>query len=289
MAEYRALSQNTYKFVVTTETVFQTVGDIANPVAPQFGRIKMLENSRGVIQYYDLRPSGAGLATTNKGKITSTLKGTTEASSKSHAVGVLYGSGNLAVSNTAASCVVDGKKYYGYKNCIYSTSWVDTCGLGANTTGTLPARYAPAFKAKVLKYDSTLCAIVPVEYNITATDISAYTFSGAYGEYGCGGQCVGIYTPKTSADIILGIEIEYPKYDITIHGLGLQYSIDDGATFHDVTDGLVLEQVEHVVFKNTGNSTRLIGTTEAGSDVATIVAGATYVAVPTASGTWYIS
>ena len=109
--------------------------------------------------------------------------------------------------------------------------------------------------------------------------------------YAYGVEFAGLRVKKEENDVVLAIEIEYPKHDITLNTSfsGLQYSLDDGLTFTDVTDGTTLEQIEHVVFKNTSDLVINVGTKNGDLDVASISAGATYVAVPEADGTWYVS
>jgi hypothetical protein len=150
----------------------------------------------------------------------------------------------------------------------------------------------PKCTLKVILYSASTKTIAANNVKVDAMTKKTFDGNGSSSSsiYITGHVWAGVYVTKSADDIVLAIEFEYPKYDITLSGTatGLQYSLDDGLTFQNVTDGLALEQIEHVVFKNTGTASVNIGTTEGGTDVATIASGKTYVAVPEAGGTWYI-
>ena len=183
-------------------------------------------------------------------------------------------------------------EYCGLRNSIF-TFWCGAYSKTPSDTVSTIKRFVPPCTITVVKYSAAEGTIVteaitslgidaPVKSVTGKTQSSNYYYPYAFSH-------IYLTIPKIGDDIILAIEVEYPKYDITLSGTGLQYSLDDGSTFADVTNGLVLNQVEHIVFKNADTVTHNIGTTEGGADVAALASGATYVAVPTASGTWYIS
>lgn len=280
MAEYRALAQNTYKFV--TEKILLHAGNIGALNEPQKSRVKIIQN--GEVLYSDIVCHGD--------TCTETATGSRKAATSGSGGQVQNAGAQYVTTNPVnAFCIVDGKKYSGTKNAYYlfhaKSAWVNMSS-SASTTIDINAT-APTFLLKVVMYVAAEGSISTKEYKIDAMAVSAVTIKGYSASYAFGYQYMGFKIAKETDDIILAISVEYDAHDITISGSGLQYSLDDGVTFADVTSGLTLEQVEHVVFKNTGNSTRNVGTTEGGTDVVSVIAGATSVAVPTVSGTWYIS
>lgn len=284
MAEYKALAQNTYKFVSTSEVVFHTVGNLSDPRSPGSSRIKFIENDNEIMY----------------GMLSPVAKSVSAPSAFARSEYGYSGSGSSAESSVMKDynevypmfkkACVDGQWFYGTTNAYYAISYMDVVSKNT-TTSAITGKTFPACKVRVLRYVASTGLVVVDEYDCakTATASIKGVSNTSNSSYAYQYMCIGI--PKASADIIISIEFEYPKYDITFNDAvnGVQYSVDDGATFQDVTAGLVLEQVEHIVLKNTSETTRLVGTTVNGSDVASVAAGATYVAVPTASGTWHIS
>ena len=283
MAEYKALAQNTYKFI--TERTLKYAGDIGTPNAPQSSKVKAFID--GKLVYLPLSPiySTTSSSSTYLGRISSTFTNAgLNGSTTQRKYGDLY--------YVPASVKVDGVAYYGTRNAIYACYCrVTQTSVSTSSTYELPETIDfPSGTIKVVKYSATEGTIVAAETKFsggTLTPVTVKAASSSSNSTGC--QEARFYIEKNSNDIILAISIEYPKYDITLSGTGLQYSLDDGVTFADVTSGLVLEQIEHIVFKNTDTVTHNIGTTADGVDVANIASGTTYVAVPNASGTWYIS
>jgi hypothetical protein len=283
MAEYKALAQNTYKFV--TEHTFQSVGDISTPTAPMFGKMKIIKN--GELFYTALQPRKKTIsADSNTAKITKTA---TNAGSVAYAVSIPLE--ELRGTPQFAWCEVDGMRFCGVKNAFFLA--LGDCHYSeqkASTVNISQTLMLPGGICKVIMYSAAHGTIVASDFSFENTETIGpveYTAGSTYYPYAV--LMADVSIAKAADDIILGIEIEYPKYDVTFSGTGLQYSIDDGLTFQDVTDGLALEQVEHIILKNTDTVTHSIGTTEGGTDVANIASGATYVAVPTADGNWYIS
>lgn len=281
MAEYRALAQNTYKFV--TEHILQYAGDIGTPNAPQSSRVKAVVN--GQLMYLPLFPVDTDTSTNTPG--------------------VTYSSGNASITWTgtnnwrtygdaqtlSASVIIDGIKYYGTRNAKYVcfSRVTDVADSSSDTFSLTETISFPKGILKIVKYSSLEGTIVAEKMNFAGGTINPASCTGKSNSYYIAFQEAKFWIAKTTNDIILAISVEYPKYNITLSGTGLQYSIDDGVTFQDVTDGLVLEQVEHIILKNTDTVTHNIGTTEGGTDFANIPAGDTFLAVPTADGTLYIS
>ena len=280
MAEYKPLSQTTFKFV--QEQIFQTLGDISAPTAPALGKVKAIKG--GELLYYQLAPFGEAISSSsNSLSVTSTSKRGT--SSNSTHFSTIFD--KICGVSKPAACVVDAKTYHGLKNAFFVAYGDYEYSTNGGTEMRLQEVVIPKLKVKAIKYVAG-GGITTVEFDLDGKIISEVSDTYAYTSVVQAGT-LGVQ--KASGDIILGIEIEYPKYDITVSNTkdGLQYSVDDGATYQDLPAGLVLEQVEHIVFKNTSSAAVNIGTTEAGTEIGTIAAGATFVAVPTADGTWYIS
>lgn len=278
MAEYKALAQNTFKFV--NETILHNNGNISSPCEGNIGRVKMIDDGKAVY-YIPLAPvttstSATACSINQRGY---TNKATTKP-------GMDTVPAYCIITMRHGSCVVDGIGYFGLKNADFGYSLWDT------VSATYTKKHFPDGNAMVVMYKAATGKIEVESYPFKAATINATTeITGTTAAYGYTYQYWYIAIPKTANDIILAISIDYPKYDVAINNAkaGLQYSTDDGATFQDVADGLYLEQIEHVVFKNTGADAVNIGTTEAGTEIGTIAAGATFVAVPTADGAWFIS
>lgn len=290
MAEYKALAQNTYKFV--TETVLQNNGQIDVPTVANLPRLKMIE-SDSKIYYHTFSPIGRAYAGTwylsaSEGLLDATS--TYNWSNSNYVKGYHLLGQYLAPYNFPGDLPekinIDGTIYYGARNAYYGTCWFHTVDNG--TVSGLSKKYFPKGTIKFVRYDVASNTIVGGSFDFNDKVLASVLEHEKEGYASISYQKVYLKIPKANVDIILGISVEYPKYDITLNGTGLQYSLDDGFTFNDVTDGLALEQIEHLVLKNTGETDITIGTTSGGSEVGTVAAGTTYVAVPTESGTWYI-
>lgn len=281
MAEYRALAQNTYKFV--HETTFHDVGNVSAPLAPILGKCKIIQG--GSVFYNSFSTYGEMLD--NEGVNLSIKKISATAQESNN----YYPHWYLRSYNIPGHSVVDGKKYYGLKNARYFLFSNQKCSPSTGTAYKAICEKVtiPSGKIKIIKVLSN--TFVTEELNIPKITLDEISSQGATSKYGIAIQGVYIIVPKSSGDIVVGIEIEYPKYNITINNAkqGLQYSLDDGITFQDVTEGLELSQIEHVVVKNTGETDINIGITEGGAEIATVPAGATRVIVPEADGVCYIS
>lgn len=291
MPEYRALAQNTYKFV--KEVTFENCGNIHLPNLSILPCIKVISTDRSSVEYRPLYAnasyvySGADVCYLDSKQ---TYNESYSSSSFKAALGGVYSSAASFVRPPkVVRVVVEGVTYYGQQSYAYTFNDGFVTNSSSSSPATVKGCYLPAAKIKLVKYDAATATLAPAEWELQAKELEEYSYKG--GTYNAVARCIGIAIPKATTDIILALEIEYPKFDIAFNqGVsGLQYSLDDGLTFQDVTTNLALEQVEHVVFKNTGSVTRTIGTTADTADVATIAAGKTFVAVPTADGLWYIS
>ncbi len=289
MAEYKALAQNTLK--ITTEMTLNHNTELGAPLVHNHPRVKLIKSGNAEVVYENLIPS---IIKSNAAKTKFESKnGSYNASSNAEgAIQIaVYKIVDYYTAEEAIPVVVEGVKYHGQKSAFYSGKLRKIGGSykGSNATVSSRGTY-PGFKVKTVMYSVAAGSIVTKEAQVTAY-MSASASSGSPGTsyYGGAAAIDGLLLQKEENDIVLAIEIEYPKYDLTISGTGLQYSLDDGLTFQDVTDNMILSQVEHVVFKNTGSAAKTIGTTQGAAEVGTIAAGKTFVAVPEADGTWFIS
>lgn len=287
MAEYKALAQNTYKFV--TETTLLHTGNIGSTGAPQVGRAKLL-TSKGEVLYVNVGHYGRtteATATTLAGKTYSSTSGNSAIST----IGLYLGSTAMN-----ASCTVDGIQYYGLRNAQYALHFKWDSNTTAGSTITLPGGDTyPACRVKIVKYlaaggsisviEKTLNTVITTEVTQTSkTGTTNGTMPGGY-------QAVLLTVEKTTDDIILSISIEYDAYALNLSGsASLQYSVDNGMTFHDVTHGTSFDAIEHIIFKNTSDSaTCYIGTAEGSSNIASIPIGKTVALPITADSHWYVS
>lgn len=286
MAQYKALAQNTYKFV--HEVTLKNNGEIEIPTVCNLPRIKVISDDRSVVEYWNLIPSNTVYTSTPTGYYDKTVASESTGSSWSNSYN---GVSSYRRSVSTSAVIVDGVVYHGQKSCYYTQSY----NTYASTTGgvvTLAGHNFPPAMLKTVVYKNDSGTIVAAETELRALSIPATTYAytgGMASQYTYAYYARGIAVEKTTNDVVLAISIEYPKYTITLNGTGLQYSLNDGLTFNDVTEGLVLSDIEHVVFKNTSDTDISVGTTSGGSDICTIKAGTTYVAVPTESATWYIA
>lgn len=292
MAEYKPLVRNTIK--ITTETTLYHNTDLDIGEVLVMPRVKHISADKSAVEYCGLMPTGMMVFTGTTGM--TYYKYYTEATESKcapHMADVKAVSDKVLTSLGATRVSVDGGTYYGYKSAVYCVPSLYTSAYGSSTksSATVPQNgMLPASKMKAVVYVSATQTISTHEIDnpIVMLDETAYKAINYY-PYIYVIPRFGVN--KGANDVVLALEIEYPKHNVTLNTSvsGLQYSLDDGLTFTDVTDGTTLEQIEHVVFKNTSDLVINVGTKNGGLDVASISAGATYVAVPEADGTWYIS
>ena len=145
----------------------------------------------------------------------------------------------------------------------------------------------PKCKVNIVKYDATTQTIVAQSYDMSEFTDPAGKMTSSTSSYYSYCRIIWLNIPKGQEDLILAVTVEYPKYDVTISGTGLMYSVDDGATYQEVTSGLSLSQVEHVMFKNTDSINHTL-TKPDGTEV-TIAVNSVYVATPNDNETWVIT
>lgn len=196
MAIYRAVGQNTYKFV--TETNFTLSQDLTVP-------------TRGfalpVLKYNNTSASDPGdkyllfsptYYTSYNGTVVK-ISGTTVTNNSSTYYASSYGG-----RGWISSCVVDGETYYGTKSA-YFRAWIDY----QNTNR--PTYYIKPAKLKMIKYQDSSGTIVTEEY-----DISSYSYATSYSYTSSGStyyyhNYIDMYIPKQANDIILAIETIFPE------------------------------------------------------------------------------
>lgn len=288
MAEYKPLVRNTIK--ITTETTLYHNTDLDIGEVLVMPRIKHISEDKSMIEYAALTPS-ATKSSTNDTEMRYYCLFSGINNSEALPYYAQYECFNLIKSISASRVSVDGATYYGYKSARYIAAPLikTSYSSGSSTTVKLSANgLLPACKAKIVVFVSSTETISTLEIDAPSISLEEKSYTGRY-PYVIGTP--ELIINKGENDIVLALEIEYPKHDITLNTTvgGLQYSLDDGLTFTDVTDGTTLEQIEHVVFKNTSDALINVGTKNGGLDVGSIAAGATYVAVPEADGTWFIS
>lgn len=287
--EYKALAQNTLK--VITETTVKYNGAIGLPDVLNIPRIKMISPDGASVHYLCLNPSSVNVWTGETGifqhKYITSYKPTT----KDAAVNLVY-TDCKKYTDTAEACnaAVDGIRYYGQKSALYSSS----LRYKVNDNGILAEIKSrgvfPACMVRAVLYSQAGNTIVSKETSVdsfTPDTVAPVNNTSYYAAY----SIEGLAIKKEENDIVIAIEIEYPKHDISLSGNagGLQYSLDDGATFHNVGGGFSAEQIEHIIFKNPDATEHVIGTDITKSDIATIDAGGTKVVIPTTDGAWVVS
>lgn len=293
MAEYKALAQNTLK--VVTEVTLNYNGEISIPCAATLPRLKRISADNSAVERVHLIPAnkktsnlGTGYFSTSVNKSSATQTDQTKMGNAALNAGMDY-----FAASPARVVEIEGKKYFGFSSAIFTATGLIETVNGVTSVTTTEQGVFPAAKIKVVVFVAATGTISTQEIEVEESTIGgvAYTESmSTYKYVGAAGFC-GLSFDKGANDIILAIEIEYPKYDVAINNAktGLQYSLDDGLTFQDVPAQLELSQIEHVVVKNTSETAANIGLTEGGAELTTVPAGATRVIVPVASATCYVS
>lgn len=263
--------------------------NLDNPTMPKLGRLKYFDSSRSMVRYKECYPTASSFLEGG----THITSGTFTAESKAAAVGVIYGQNNAPVDIAAEMkrLVVGEKAYdaYYYVNDL-AVLWSAISG-GVNKAAKVSGKYIPPCICRVAHYNSRDGKIETLDVAISGTDLPEENAAAVSGMYSVAMHGIDITVGMLGVSTVLGVEFVYEKYDITLSGSksNLQYSTDDGVTFADVTNGLTLDQVEHVVFRNESTGTVKIGSTAGASDYASIPAGATMAVAALAGGTWYVS
>lgn len=289
MAEYRSLAQNTYKF--TMEVTLNHVGEIGEGMVYNYPRIKYVTADNSRLQYLALvagHELTSATSTELKGQM---FVGSTSTSSTPTIETFTAAYDSYYVPATIVAVAVEGKAYYGQKSAHYNAApMVFARATSKGGTATIvagEAGYIPGGKIKTVIYSVAANTIVVNEVQQDAVMLEgSYTVS-TYAQIGIAPALV---VAKEANDIVLAIEVEYPKHDITVNNRasGVQYSFD-GEIFQDVPETLDLSQVEHIIVKNTGDAEIYIGTNDGGAQIATIAAGATRVIIPDMDVECYIS
>ena len=276
MVEYRALAQNSIK--ITKEITLNHNADFGEPLMPNYPRIKILSNDSSSIKYANATPSK---------KLSSTTTGfanTTNATSDTYKI-----TEDICKPCDSAHITVEGHRYWGQKSAYYtfdvSTGQYSSTGNpGISALGTCLGG-----KIKTAIYSNAGETIVLTEEDLSTQLIDKFNGSTSSSKYLT--RVAYLALRKETNDVVLAIEIEYPKFDITVHNraVGIQYSLDDGATFQDMPASLEFSQIEHVIFKNTSTAVCSIGTNDGGAQIATVAAGATRVLIPESDTVYYIS
>lgn len=294
--KYSAIAQNTYRFI--NDVTVSGIGNIEEGANPKIGDFKIIvanNTADATVKYVKMRHSSS---TSNTGSFGPSLYKTWYTASNYEEIAMYNALTKLSFLKLFVApvyqCEVDGKKYFGYKTSSFllETLYFDATAKTNQFSVSYSETAFPNCKANIVKYNSVTKQIIAQTLDMEKVVFSASTYdydNGSSTNYHYAIPILSVfYVPKVTDDLILSLTFEYPKYDVTLSGTGLQYSLDNGITFTDVTDGLELNQIEHVVFKNTGETDVTISTSD-GTVLETIPAGAKYVAVPTENTTWVIA
>ena len=287
---------------VTVDVPDTVLENVASPVMPKLGRLKYFYNDRSEIGYKDTYASSV------KGTLgveTQELRVRDELGDEIyHATIDTILQTLFCVSRNdeeydripltdCEACVIGGKKYYGFPCTSVSAIWAvfskSKSGAGSHFIH-LPSTYIPPCTCVILIGNASAGNISTVEYSVSSHVFEERTYQVVNSQRHGTGNAFNIYC-NPDGGLILAAEFTYPKGNITFSGVaeGLEYSLDDGVTFSSVKDGLVLKGIEHVALRNSSDGADIyVGTTDGGSEIATIGVGTTrYIATPS-SATWYV-
>ena len=147
---------------------------------------------------------------------------------------------------------IDGSLYYGSKSAKYMIY----IGSRSKTTS-YDKNYWQVCRGitKVTKYDASVGTITTSMLSSSPTVLgsSAYSAGSSSGTYYV---AYAMTLPKADSDVIMNISVEYPKYTLKLKCAttpeNLQYSLDYGATWTDLTEiETVLNDVEDISFRTT--------------------------------------
>ena len=297
--KYSAIAQNTYKFV--NEVTIGNIGDIQDPKSPRLGFFKVIKGNntkKGRVLYS--MPKFGNDTTSSVSNIEYKI-GEHQLSSSDSVHGAYgrmlhdaTGPVRHGIPNTPEtySCKVGEDVFVGFKNSTIVVYWISDAFTTSKTylNHSYEETDLPKCKINIVKYDAATSTVIAQSYDLEQFIDVAGTKSSTASSYNTYVRLIYMEIPKADEDLILAITVEYPKYDIKFSGSvsGLKYSIDDGLTYHDITNGLELNQVEHVLFKNTATIQKTI-TVKTDEDPIVINAECVYTLTPTENGTWYFS
>lgn len=296
MAEYRALAQNTQKFV--TEVTLHNAGDVTQPTAPRIGQLKVLTDNESKVVYASLSPIINNYFAARENGISEV---SVQNSAENPNVGAVYlyqvlntAFNNSTLLDTVGGCTratVDGVDYYGLKSGSFYVYPRASDGDKGKTPAIIPRIVIPTVKAKVVLYNACTKTIVGNEYDCSGLSMSDLVYSGTVSSsyYGYMYRFGLFNIQKGNHDLVLAVDFEYPKYNITMSGSGLDYSLDDGLTFRTLDGSAdIPEAIEHIIVRNNSKVIVNIGTAAGNFDVTQLGVGATKVIVPNADGNWFV-
>ena len=244
---------------------------------PKFGRLKHFLGDRGSVSYKDIYPA-------NQITISTGVKNSFGASGMDSLEAVYSGIYNAWQSLPGTNTVAEVNGCIGYPYKDLTALWLHTDASMAY----IPAIYIPP----------CTCRVALMAWGVS-NDIEYVDF--ALDGYSFDFQISGDATKPINAAYVLfyiscfasgenkqivAAEFIYPKADITLSTTSAEweYTVDDGATYSPVTDGLVLRKVEHFGVRNTGTASKMAMDSQGNGAV--VNAGAAYYIAATADTTW---
>lgn len=276
---YLGFSRVTVNVPEPADTVLE---NIANPIMPKFGRLKYIEHisiGQNAVRYKDTFPAGTDRL--SPGVYTDGLATTADTHAEAWFLRHRAGAPNPETERF----VCDGKVYDAHKYCTDIVALWDH--IYQNGEAHTPLVRIPPCLCRIALYHVASKTIETQEYVLNDLFIaeqyqpkvdSKYTVALGYlnVHFAAGG-----YYP-------IGAEFVYEKHNVTFSGgnAALKYSTDDGVTFASVTDGLTLNQVEHVVFQNESSETLFLKLTDGNS--VNLTPGCTFAVVVEEDVTWKV-
>lgn len=200
MAEYRALAQNTYKFINET-TISTESTDLFSPYGTKLGCVpikKILGSTSTPLEpiiYMQLSPTYCDISPKLSAS-NAELKKYSGTSTPSY-----------NQTPTPSSVIVDGTTYYGFKNASYDFYW----GSGYSSSGATSSTYygcqSQPMKINVIKYVNSSQTIVNETYNLETNNLNS-SIKGTSTQSATGYILCYLTVPKATNDIILSITVE---------------------------------------------------------------------------------
>ncbi len=260
--------------------------NVARPVIPKLGRLKYFTNEDSEIGYKDLYASNEDAAGV------SSESG--ESSNVDYSIeNIYYPTDERFPLFDTQSCVVNGKRYFGYPCVSVSAIWAKYRKTNAFAPLILPDVYIPPCNCTILVADAEGTEIATTAYEVAPIRFEKFDYTDHATDHYVAPRFFFNIGCNSGGGLILAAEFTYPKGTIKFVSSesadGLEYSTDDGVTFSPVENGIELRQIEHVAFRNTKDDVEMfVGTTEDARDVATIGGGATKFVAVTENATWYV-